>query len=220
MSAKGITVSEANLESNDISFKGFPWILRLRYVMSYASNMQEALDLWSTTNSTVGFNHGIGSGNEQKAVVLETMAHSNPVFAPMDEREAMNGGNPRSDAFYRTNHGFDPYTIAHYMWNDTGAYQDSMYRYELFPQLIDQYHSDNKVIGAVEAVNITAVVAGKGQDSVYSCAGPFVDGDNVLSVTYDPSSLTVYAAWESNSGNWITAACNTYLQIDLSPFFA
>jgi hypothetical protein len=78
MNAKGLTVSEANLESDDISFNGFPWVLRLRYIMSYASNLQDALGLWKSTNSTVGFNHGIGSLADKTAVVLETMAHSNP----------------------------------------------------------------------------------------------------------------------------------------------
>ena len=62
MSSQGLTVHEANLESNDISFFGFPWLLRLRYIMSYAKNLQEGVDLWMNTNSTVGFNHGIGSG--------------------------------------------------------------------------------------------------------------------------------------------------------------
>jgi hypothetical protein len=138
----------------------------------------------------------------------------------MDEREIQNGGDPRSDAVYRTNHGFDPYTISHYQWNGTNAYQDSIYRYELFPQLLDQYAGANQAISAVEAVNITAIVAGKGQDTVYSCTGPFDEGDNVLSVTYDPAALTVYAAWESNGGAWVTAACNTYLQVDLTSFFS
>lgn len=32
---------EANLESNDITFRGFPWVLRLRHVMSHASNLDE-----------------------------------------------------------------------------------------------------------------------------------------------------------------------------------
>ena len=58
----------------------------------------------------------------------------------MDPREsASSTGNPRSDAVYRTNHGYDPYTVEHYMWNNTGAYTNSLQRYELFPELFDEY---------------------------------------------------------------------------------
>ena len=35
-------VHEANLEENEISFSGFPWVLRLRYIMENAKNIDEA----------------------------------------------------------------------------------------------------------------------------------------------------------------------------------
>ena len=60
MSSKGISVHEANLESDDTTFRGFPWVLRLRHIMAYASNIEEAIHIWKDTNNTVGFNHGIG----------------------------------------------------------------------------------------------------------------------------------------------------------------
>ncbi len=37
MSANGITVHEANLEENEITFDGFAWLLRLRYIMENAA---------------------------------------------------------------------------------------------------------------------------------------------------------------------------------------
>ena len=37
-----IAVHEANLEENVISFKGFPWTIRLRYIMEYAKDLAEA----------------------------------------------------------------------------------------------------------------------------------------------------------------------------------
>ena len=37
----GLTVHEANLEENEITFDGFPWTLRLRYIMEYASDLQQ-----------------------------------------------------------------------------------------------------------------------------------------------------------------------------------
>ena len=41
VSSEGLTMHEANLESDDISYRGFPWVLRLRYLMKYASNIDE-----------------------------------------------------------------------------------------------------------------------------------------------------------------------------------
>ena len=53
MSAKGLTVHEANLEENRITFNGFPWPLRLRMIMERAANLSEAKALWKETNNTV-----------------------------------------------------------------------------------------------------------------------------------------------------------------------
>ena len=46
MSAAGLTVHEANLESDRDSFLGFPWTLRLRDLMERAGTLPEATDLW------------------------------------------------------------------------------------------------------------------------------------------------------------------------------
>merc|ERR1719198_839664 len=43
MSAAGLTVHEANLEEDQITFAGFPWLLRLRYVMENARSAAEAV---------------------------------------------------------------------------------------------------------------------------------------------------------------------------------
>ena len=54
MSAAGLTTHEANLESNRDSFRGFPWLLRLRYLLERADNLASAEDVWRATNNTVG----------------------------------------------------------------------------------------------------------------------------------------------------------------------
>ncbi|RYG96229.1 hypothetical protein EON65_54730, partial [archaeon] len=160
-SSQGITVHEANLESNDITFQGYPWVVRLRNVMASASNLQEALALWQSTNSTVGFNHGIGSAKDKQAVLLETMKGNSAVFYANDEREKdlviddQQIGQARPEAVFRTNHGYDSYTIGHYMWNGTHAYQDSIQRYMLFPQMFDAYQASQTPITYVEALNVT-----------------------------------------------------------------
>lgn len=40
MSSQGLTVHEANLEENRITFEGVPWLLRLRLVMEQANNLK------------------------------------------------------------------------------------------------------------------------------------------------------------------------------------
>jgi hypothetical protein len=90
MSSKGLSVHEANLEENVISFAGFPWIMRLRYVMQEADNLQEGLAVWHRTNNTVGFNHMIASASDAPstaAVAMETMAGYTAYFFDNDPRE-------------------------------------------------------------------------------------------------------------------------------------
>lgn len=96
MSAKGLTVHEANLEEAQISFNGFPWILRLRFIMEYAEDIVSARQLWASTNNTVGFNHMIASAPDavlyregktvSVALALETMYHYTAYFADNDTR--------------------------------------------------------------------------------------------------------------------------------------
>lgn len=55
--------------------------------MAYASNLQEALDIFSSTNNTVGFNFMVGSASDREARCMETMAGYTATFGSMDERE-------------------------------------------------------------------------------------------------------------------------------------
>lgn len=226
MSSQGLTVHEANLESNDITYRGFPWVLRLREVMSQARTLDQALAVWTATNSTVGFNHAFGSAVDGKAVCLETMKGNSAVFGDNDVREqaeyVVDGqqiGVPRKDAVYRTNHGYDSYTIEHYMWNNTGAFRDSIGRYMAFPEAFDGYEARKTSITHVEAINITSILGSKGDDK-YNCVSPY-HGSNILSVAFDPSNLIMYTAWENGRGSqeWSPAACNTYLQLNMKSWF-
>ena len=225
MSDQGLSVHEANLESNDITFRGFPWVLRLRHVMAYASNIQEALSVWNSTGNTVGFNHGIGSDADNQAVCMETMMQSTAVFGANDPREqdlVVDGqqiGVPRTEAVYRTNHGYDPYTIEPYMWNGTGAYDNSIQRYLMFPEIFDDYEASKTLISVKEAVNVTALLGDKGDSQMYDCTPPH-KGANILSVAFDLHARTLYAAWETGHDDaWSPAACNTYVKFDLTQFF-
>jgi hypothetical protein len=144
MSSAGISVHEANLESNRDSFKGFPWLIRLRYIMENAKNIEESKTLWDATKNTVGFNHMVASASDNSALVMETDAKHTAYFSANSEVEANSiahtsyqdkdltiRGHPLTEALFRTNHGFDPETIAHYNWNNTHAYYDSDKRYTM-----------------------------------------------------------------------------------------
>lgn len=96
MSAAGLTVHEANLEEDKISFLGFPWVLRLRYIMEFANDISTARQLWSATNNTVGFNHMVASAPDARlyqrkkprtvALAMETMYQYTAYFGDNDTR--------------------------------------------------------------------------------------------------------------------------------------
>jgi hypothetical protein len=209
-------------------------MLRLREVMTRARTLDEGMAVWNTTQNTVGFNHGMGSAVDKSALLLETMMHKTSVFGADDPREAVymydvdgdgtqeNIGRPRKEAIFRTNHGYDPYSIAHFQWNGTGAMRYSVERYMLFADMFDAYQAQGVRIGVPQAVNITAMVGDKGEDDMSRCRPPYDEAANVLSITYDPSALHMYIAWENgrrSDGSWSPAACNTYVKLDMTEFF-
>jgi len=235
LSAKGITVHEANLEENEITFSGFPWILRLRYIMENAININTAQNLWNSTNNTVGYNHMITSawdnanGNPHPVTALETMLNYTAMFADNDPREQQatyvysNGtvsqiGYPLPNALWRTNHGYDPIIRDHYTWNQSPTswtQERYMFAYNTFMY----YEQNNMLMNVNQALNLTAILGDKGQTSPFQCPNT-TDGSNVLSVMFMPGDQVAYAAWEDNSGaNWRPACCNTYIKIDFTKWF-
>jgi len=229
MSSKGITVHEANLEENEITFLGFPWVLRLRYVMENALNIADAKKIWKDTNNTVGFNHMVTSSSDvasgHAAMAFETMFDYTAYFLDDDPREAHatyeaeNGtvyqiGFPLKEALWRTNHGYDPEIRQHFEWSQAPTTW-SMERYMFAYYAFMNYQNDNTLIGDTQAVNITSILGDKGHDP-YVCQ-PKPTGSNVLSVTFVPGELRMWAAWENGqSSSWTPAACATYLLFDIS----
>jgi len=232
MSAQGLTVHEANLEESQVTFRGFPWLLRLRHAMAYSptGSLAEAKAIWEATNNTVGFNHMFGSAVDGKAMAMETQKDYSAYFFDMDDRE--NGaidpetgevyGFPLKDAVWRTNHGYDPVSQENYQWYTYHAYSNSKDRYNIIHDHIEEYETNKELIGATEAVRITSAVGMKGDGSNEEVCDPslYAKGINVLSVTYDPVAKTIYAAFEDGSGdNWVPAACSPYVKIDMTPWF-
>lgn len=91
MSAAGITVHQAGLDSMRATQIGFPWTLRLRYIMMNAANLKVAKELWNQTDNTLGMNHMIASAVDtvtgEPAFVVETMRDYTAWFKDNDIRE-------------------------------------------------------------------------------------------------------------------------------------
>jgi len=232
MSAEGLTVHEANLEESRETFRGFPWVLRLRYVMENAKDLAEGKMVWEETNNTVGFNHMIGSAKEPVAMVIETMANYNAYFLPMDPRE-MNAtfqlnattppvqiGYPMTEAVYRTNSPYDPKTREYFLWsqNPGTSNESSFHRYYDMYSCFSSYAERGIKVGYVEAINVTAIIGQKGQD-VYHCQDA-PEGSNVLSVTFNPINNLLWVAWENGTDTlWRAATCNTYIGLDFTTWW-
>lgn len=86
MSAAGLTAHEANLEEDLITFRGFPWVLRLRFILEFAHGLSEAQQLWEATHNTVGFNHMVASATDHSAIAMETMYNYTAYFSDNDPR--------------------------------------------------------------------------------------------------------------------------------------
>jgi len=236
MNSKGVSVHEANLESNQETFRGFPWVLRLRYIMENAKNINEGWALWESTNNTVGFNHMIASSTDVEAtnhgaLAIETMAHYNAYFLDDDPREAgavyydadlsedIPIGFPMKEALWRTNHGYDPVIREHYMWRGTHALRWSEKRYMFAYESFMYYQNQGIAINHNDAINITAILGDKGS-TAYHCPDS-ATGSNIISVTFHPGGQEFWASWENGSGdNWRPAACNNYVHFDLSQCFS
>jgi len=235
MNNQGVTIGEANLEVNEETFLGFPWVLRIRYVLEHSRNLVEAWALWEHTNNTVGYNHMIASAEDvaqgHPALAIETMKGYNGFFLDNDPREynakavdpstneTFVYGAPLEEALWRTNHGYDPKIRAHYMWRTFHAGQWSAQRYKFAHDAFVYYETEGIKISAVEAMNITSIIGDKGETDPYKCSDT-EQGSNILSVTYDPGNLIAYSAWDNGSGSaWRPACCNTYVLFDLRQFF-
>ena len=237
MSKNGMTVSEANLDNSEVSFHGFPWPLRLRYVMENAHNLAEARSIWSHTNNTAAFNFLIGSSSDAgtpgspAAMALETMKDFTGYFydnSPIEANATWQWPNvstpekigfPIKDAVWRSNHALHPFVMhtQENLWNDT------IWRYKELHDLIVSKSSNGKVLSVDDVVYIVSVLGIKGPNYLSCNPKQFTDGgDNVMSIVYDPANFKLYSAWEDGSNvnnNWSPAACNDYIQFDLSVVF-
>eukprot|EP00041_Stephanoeca_diplocostata_P015480 m.295767 g.295767 ORF g.295767 m.295767 type:complete len:526 (+) comp20047_c0_seq8:113-1690(+) len=224
MSTHGITVSQANLDNSEVTFDGFPWPLRLRYVMEYAANKADVYKMWSTTNNTAAFNYLVASASDPGAYALETKMGFTGYFQDNSPIEAAATwqwqntstpariGFPLADAVWRSNHALHPTMMA----TQEPLWRDTVFRYMQIHDMIDSFDKANQLMDASHALNIVATLGIKGKDYL-TCKQDFSQGgDNILSVVYDPSFKHMYVAWEDGTGpTWTPAACNAYVLFPL-----
>jgi hypothetical protein len=181
MSSAGISVHEMGNDVNTVTFLGFPWTLRLRYIMSRAENLNQALTIWKNTQNTLGMNHMLASASDlssgHPAVALETMKGFTAFFYDNDPREAalhvkgVQMGQALPDAVWRTNHGYDPTIVKHEL-GPAKPGDDSFVRYWILHDSFQYYENVQKPIGFYEAINVTSILGDKGgsrRESFYNC---------------------------------------------------
>jgi len=202
--------------------------MRLRYIMENAKDLNEAQQLWKETNNTVGFNHMVGSGNDLKSMVMETMGGYTAYFEDNDPREQKatynNSGQieqigfPLEEAVYRTNHGYDPIIRENFLWSQSPTTW-SMTRYMFFYHGFNYYQQNDIKMGYYEAINITSILGNKGTHA-YQCYNN-TDGSNVLSVTFQPAQGQMWVSWENGHNiTWRPASCNTYVHFDMNQWWS
>ena len=230
MSARGVTVSQSNLDNSRVVLNASAWPFRLRYIMETADTVADVRRVYSppgalaatagTANHIVGAQSDAASGRSA-AVAAECIAPFNALYADDDPAEAAavnpatgaRIGFPLPHALYRSNHalaaGILPTQVP--LWNDT------LQRYDMLRQFI--LDAEPGVMNETYAVQIAATLGQKGDD-YFTCAAS-AGGDNVISVVYNPAQSRMYVAWEDvlSGAGWTPACCTFYTRFDLGAWF-
>ena len=234
MSAAGLTVHEAGLDSHKETELGNQWTLRLRYILAKAKNLEEAEYIWRNTNNTLGMNHMIGSGNvyDEKlpAIVMETMAGYTAFFRDHDKREDNTtfvdpktkskyiAGHSMPNVVFRTNHGYDPTIRKNLVTPMPEEASSTMKRYFLLKDGFNWY-SATRPMNEADALNMTAIPANKGEIDMKVCQNSNI-GTNVISVMFSPEDLKMWAAFEYSYGkDFRPACCGVYVEMDMKLWF-
>merc|ERR1712232_44795 len=127
-------------------------------------------------------------------------------------------GFPLKEAVYRTNNCFDPYVREFFLGSESFSttnpeHSENRYYTEYLTTL--DYEKRGILIGAQEALNITAIIGQKGKN-VYKCENTDT-GTNVLGVTFLPQQLFLYSSWEKGTNSsWRPASCNTFVAFNMT----
>jgi hypothetical protein len=235
----GVTVSEMNLDNSLVTFQGLAFPLRLRKVLESSTSLQRAMTVWNATQNTNSFNFLIASAADSAAFALETVRGFTAVFpanSPIEraatvdctgnsdqaqachkwttQKGVVRIGSPLPNAVWRSNHGVSPGVMP----TQEPLFNNTVFRYNLQHDLIDELAQANELIDDTQAVGIVASLGIKG-DNYFSCDQ--LAGDNVMSIAYAPAvgGGHFWVAFESGAGKtWRPASCSPYIRFDLGQF--
>ena len=92
---------------------------------------------------------------------------------------------------------------------------DSMIRYRILKSGFNWYQDENIEIGEEESLNMTAILGDKGSEKFMSCQKNY-RGVNVISVSYDPGNLKMWAGFEYGfNDTFRSACCGVYVEMDM-----
>merc|ERR1712000_68580 len=241
ISAKGMTVSEMNLDNSKVTFDGLPFPLRLRAVLERSTDLHSAMTVWNATHNTNSFNFLVASASDAAAgrngaVALETIRGYTGMFpanSPIEAAATVDcSGQAGIDNHCHkwttsksatTRIGFplpDAVWRSNHGVNPTvmqtqePLFNNTVYRYNLMHDLFKAYEAHHELIADEEAISIVATLGIKGRN-YFTCDQPLL-GDNTLSIAYAPSALRFHVAFEAGSGsNWRPAACAPFVLFDM-----
>lgn len=225
MSARGVTVTQSNLDNSRVTMRAAAWPFRLRYILETAATVADARAVYGQgpLAATAGSaNHVVAAqadaaAGRPAAVVAECVATGNALFSDNDPREAAatyNGtriGFPLPHAVFRSNHALDAAILP----TQVPLWADTLGRYMMMHDFIVETEAAGAPIDEALAVRMAATLGQKGGD-YYTCT-PGAGGENVLSVVYAPGAHRAYVAWEDGAGAaWTPAACTAYQRVDFA----
>lgn len=229
VSSRGVTVTQSNLDNSRVTMRAAAWPFRLRFILEVAATVADVRAVYAagaplaatagSANHVVACQADAAAGGRAAAVVAETIATKNALFADNDPREAnatYQGkliGFPLPHAVFRSNHALD----AAIMPTQVPLWDDTLARYMMAREFLLDAEGAGELVDAGLAVRMAATMGQKGPD-YYACKNG-AGGENVISVVYAPGEAgePAWVAWEDGTGAaWTPAACTAYQRMDLA----
>lgn len=229
MSARGVSVTQSNLDNSLVTMRGVIWPFRMRHILETATTVADVRAVYTSgpLSATAGTaNHVVSAQADAvegrtAAVAAECIAPENALYTDNDPREAnatyrgARIGFPLPHALWRSNHAL----AASMLPTQVPLWDDTLSRYMMQRTFILDAEAAGARIDEVLAVRMVATMGQKGED-YYTCT-PGAGGENVISAVYAPAAQRIYAAWEDgSSAGWTPAACTAYQRFDLAGWFA
>ena len=107
MNMEGITISQIGAINKDKRFRGTPLMFVLKRLLEEARSLEDATEILTTMQRTVGYNYVVSDGKAPDARAYETCAHHCVAFGPNDPKETVEYAIPIEDAVFRADEAMD-----------------------------------------------------------------------------------------------------------------